>query len=113
MEKYVSVCSTGEQFTYDVDGVHVLAEFTASCANTGSCNGHGAFIADAGVNVCVIISDGLRYEIGKELAEAIEATHRYSATITPMVSVLRLPSWRLMLSEPKSVRQRSCSSPSK
>jgi uncharacterized protein (TIGR02687 family) len=46
------------------------------------------WIANAGVNVCVIISDALRYEIGKELAEAIEATHRYSATITPMVSML-------------------------
>ena len=39
-------------------------------------------------NVCVIISDALRYEIGQELAEAIEATHRYSATISPMVSML-------------------------
>ena len=46
------------------------------------------WIENAGVNVCVIISDGLRYEIGKELAETIEATHRYSASITPMVSVL-------------------------
>lgn len=46
------------------------------------------WIANAGVNVCVIISDGLRYEIGKELADAIEATHRYSAEITPMVSML-------------------------
>lgn len=45
-------------------------------------------IAFAGTNVCVIISDALRYEVGKELADAIEATHRYSAAITPMVSVL-------------------------
>lgn len=46
------------------------------------------WIAPAGVNVCVIISDALRYEIGKELAQTIEATHRYSATITPMVSMI-------------------------
>lgn len=46
------------------------------------------WIATSGTNVCVIISDALRYEIGKELAETIEATHRYSATITPMVSML-------------------------
>lgn len=46
------------------------------------------WIVNAGVNVCVIISDALRYEIGKELADTIEATHRYSATITPMVSML-------------------------
>ena len=46
------------------------------------------WIANAGVSVCVIISDALRYEIGKELAELIESTHRYSATITPMISML-------------------------
>ncbi len=46
------------------------------------------WIATSETNVCVIISDALRYEIGKELAETIEATHRYSATITPMVSML-------------------------
>lgn len=46
------------------------------------------WIAHSETNVCVIISDALRFEIGKELADAIEATHRYSATITPMVSVL-------------------------
>lgn len=46
------------------------------------------WIANAGVSVCVIISDALRYEIGKELAELIESTHRYSAAITPMVSML-------------------------
>ena len=46
------------------------------------------WIANAGVSVCVIISDALRYEIGKELAELIESTHRYSATIMPMISML-------------------------
>ncbi len=69
MEKYVSVCSTGEQFTYDVDGVHVLAEFTASCANTGSCNGHGAFIADAGVNLRTLEVSGAFAEVSGFLSE--------------------------------------------
>ncbi len=45
-------------------------------------------IRSAGVSVCVIISDALRYEIGRELAESIEATHRYSATIQPMVGIV-------------------------
>ena len=45
-------------------------------------------IATAGVSVCVIISDALRYEIAAELAEKIEATHRYSAKIESMVGVL-------------------------
>lgn len=45
-------------------------------------------IESAGVSVCVIISDGLRYEIAAELAQRIEATHRYSAKIEPMLGVL-------------------------
>lgn len=45
-------------------------------------------IESAGVSVCVIVSDGLRYEIAAELAQRIEATHRYSAKIEPMVGAL-------------------------
>ena len=45
-------------------------------------------VRSAGVSVCVIVSDALRYEIGRELAESVEATHRYSATIEPMVGVV-------------------------
>ena len=45
-------------------------------------------VAMAGVSVCVIVSDGLRYEIAAELAQRIEATHRYSAKIEPMLGAL-------------------------
>lgn len=38
--------------------------------------------------VCIIISDGLRYEIGQEFAERIRRENRYSATISYMVTGL-------------------------
>lgn len=38
--------------------------------------------------VAIIVSDALRYEIGVELAEKIEAENRYTAALTPMLSVL-------------------------
>lgn len=46
------------------------------------------WIVPAGMTVCVIISDALRYEVGEELTEAIEGTRRYLTKITPMVSTL-------------------------
>ncbi|MBR5712584.1 MAG: InlB B-repeat-containing protein [Lachnospiraceae bacterium] len=69
MENFSTVCSDNERFSYDVDGVHVLAEFNASCANTGSCNGHGAFIADAGVNLRTLEVSGAFAEVSGFLSE--------------------------------------------
>ena len=64
------------QMKWQFDGVEMQKDFWRK------------YIAPYDTSVCVIISDALRYEIGQELAEAIEATHRYSAKISPMVSAL-------------------------
>ena len=42
----------------------------------------------ANKKAAVIISDALRYEIGAELAERIESENRYTAELTPLLSVL-------------------------
>lgn len=64
------------QMKWQFDGVEMQKDFWRK------------YIAPYDTSVCVIISDALRYEIGQELAEAIEATHRYSAKISPIVSAL-------------------------
>jgi uncharacterized protein (TIGR02687 family) len=42
----------------------------------------------AGRKVLVVISDALRYEVGKELAQRIQAEERWSASVQPMLGVL-------------------------
>ena len=43
---------------------------------------------DKGNKVCVIISDAMRYEVGKELVLLIQHEDRYTASITPALSML-------------------------
>lgn len=52
---------------------------------------HTRFVAPhifAGRKVLVVISDALRYEVGKELAQRIQAEERWAATVQPMLGVL-------------------------
>ena len=42
----------------------------------------------AGRKVLVVISDALRYEVGKELAQRIQTEERWSASVQPMLGVL-------------------------
>ncbi len=62
--------------SWKFEGVKMQCDFWRDC------------VEPLGVNTCVIISDALRYEVAAELADRIAATHRYSAKIDPMVSVL-------------------------
>jgi uncharacterized protein (TIGR02687 family) len=45
-------------------------------------------LVDRDIKVCVIISDGLRYEVGEELSSLIESIDRHSATVEPMLTML-------------------------
>ncbi len=45
-------------------------------------------LVDKDIKVCVIISDGLRYEVGEELSSRIEGLDRHSATVEPMLTML-------------------------
>lgn len=45
-------------------------------------------LVDKDIKVCVIISDGLRFEAGEELSSRIEGLDRHSATVEPMLTML-------------------------
>lgn len=52
---------------------------------------HSRFVAtntQAGRKVLVVISDALRYEVGRELVQRIQAEERWAASIQPMLGVL-------------------------
>jgi uncharacterized protein (TIGR02687 family) len=65
-----------------------------------------------GKKICVVISDGMRYEIGNELLSLIRQEDRYSAELEPMLSMLPsytqlgmaalLPNKELMVAENQS-----------
>lgn len=45
-------------------------------------------LVNKGIKVCVIISDGLRFEVGAELASLIESLDRHSAVAEPILAML-------------------------
>ncbi len=45
-------------------------------------------ILDKNNKICVIISDALRYEVGEELAKRLTGENRFTADISPMISML-------------------------